>query len=949
MASVEEIMARAEQLRAANPIVAETAGSQAASSVDRIMEQAEQLAAGRLSATDVIFERAAREEQPIISGASALEKALDVINTPQQFLFGYFDQRPGEGFLEAGIRGTRENIRFKDVLERKGIESGANTLIGLSGDILLDPAILLAGPAFKAVGKGISFGVGGVARVSEAIAPVASRRLFESVIKPGARLFSKKAFAAEAERDLINLIDLEVGRFQLTRRAIMVEEGQARELAVTLAAKTGMSVDELLPIVSRQIEAKTGAQLAFPFGSLNESAKIVKTGQLPLFADDAVAGEFDALRDALRSGDQLDLPALPDEAQRGIAGLITSLKQRLENILMREGQLGMRANRLDDSTVDYLTHLVTPEARNLLVKLPGFVGHGRRYNPRHASQLARTLTEDYAPIKKAIEQGGTADISTLNRLWRSGELFPQLGPQNFDLLSTDPFLLTAVRRIRGEKALTDAIILQKAALNPAMARPAAEAPEYYRILRLPDDPRFAGLHGLLNRFRFDPEVAGHLEQTFARTALPEGVDTFVKIWDTVQGMWKGITLAPFPAYHTRNVVGNMWNNYLAGMGPETGHFYIKALRLQRQTLGEGLTLGGRFYSTKQLTTLLEDYAVPGRGFFIGELEPAIIKGLGGAPLTAEDIPGLGRIVKIGTRAGGKLEDNSRIAHFLWQLDKGAKPMDAALSVKKYLFDYVQGLTDFEKGIMRRVFPFYSWTRFNVPLQMQAIVSNPRPFVRLSELVQTARTHGVAGQPDFQTQAAQLRNEDKELVPRFVKEGVGIPVRMTPEGDPEYFLLGGWLPAADLQALTASGFFDRVKDLLSPLIKQPIEQLTNYDMFIDQKIEEFPGETKKFLGVPVRRRIASALGNIRLLAEADRTIRAFDADEEADRDVATRVGTLTRLLFGLKGFRVSLGREARRRVFERQEEVRRLRGAVRRGDEANAQILRELLTGEEDEE
>jgi hypothetical protein len=589
--------------------------------------------------------------------------------------------------------------------------------------------------------------------------------------------------------------------------------------------------------------------------------------------------------------------------------------------------------------------LTTPEAKQAIAKLPNFRAFGRRFSGRHAFQLQRLLNESHPAIARVIAEGGKADIKTLNQLWREGKLFPQLGPRGSNLFVDDPFAVAAVRRIRGEKAIADVQIITKAAANPKMAIPRGSAPSHFRELRLPDDPRLEGLKNFTDRVRFDPLVADHLEQVLEKTLLPEGLDVFLKTFDTVQGIWKGLTLAPFPAYHLRNAGGNMWNNYLSGMGPNSVRFYKDALAFQRGRLSS-VTFGGKAYTSEDLTRLVTDYGITKRGFFAGEVTRKSIKQLQQVSFTAEDIPGLGKLVRGGFKVGTEVEDNARIAHFFFQLEKGKEPLDAALSVKKYLFDYVSGLTDFEQSVMRRIMPFYSWSRFNIPLAAQAVVENPRPYVRLSEIVNTVRQKGIpfgAGE-GFEERTAKLRAEDRELLPDFIREAVGIPFRLSSDGDPEYFLLGGWLPAADLEVIgRPGGIADRLKDLLSPFIKEPLEQAFNFDTFLNRKIEDFPGQKARFLTVPIRRRLVKTMRNIRLLGDADRLIRAVEREPEGfTPEQVSKIGTITRFIFGLKSFEVSPERGARRRLFQRRDLIRQLRSAARRGDEANVRTLREII-------
>ncbi len=133
---------------------------QAPSRTENILREVSELAKvdrGQLILNEV-SEISARRSQPIISGTSFLEKALDVLNTPQQVMFGMVTREHGESLGQAAVRGMRENTRFQDVLER---EFQANPgeietkIIGFAGDVFLDPMLLFGGPLIKGAAKGL--------------------------------------------------------------------------------------------------------------------------------------------------------------------------------------------------------------------------------------------------------------------------------------------------------------------------------------------------------------------------------------------------------------------------------------------------------------------------------------------------------------------------------------------------------------------------------------------------------------------------------------------------------------------------------------------------------------------------------------------------------------------------------------------------------------------------
>lgn len=949
----------------------------------------------------------ARQNQPVISGGSFLEKALDVINTPQQMIFGLMTRPENESPWDAMIRGAKENTRFLDYMEREaGADpaSFANRSIGLAGDLLLDPLLLVAGPLFRGVAKGLKLAGGIGVSAAKTIAPNLSERLFESAVKPLAHLFSKTALRTAVEKDLIGMIDIEIGKAQAKAQHIFIEEGQARKVASDIAQKLGLPEETVLGEVARRVEIKTGSQLAFPFAKIGDSKKLLESPQLDFFTKGELSKEYAVIEERLRAT-QVDLQgplSLPNAEEREIALQATNMKQRLENALLKERSFGIKINRLEDSTVDYLTHLTTPEAKKILVDLPQFRSFGRVFNPRMAFQLARQLDETTPAIARVIEQGGTADIATLNRLWQEGKLFPQLGPQTSKLFTDDPFVAAAVRRIRGEKAIADAQVLIKTAGDRRFALPKGEAPAHYRPLNLPSDARFDRLRSYTGKFRYAPEIATHLESTIETTLLPEGLDKFLKTFDTVQNVWKGLTLSPFPAYHLRNMVGNFWNNYLAGL--DNPKWYSMATRLQlvprelkkigriiphAEEIGKltppstplldaaevitrvirseaGLPvfkLGATEYKSEALLQMLEDFGITRGTFVRGEVMRKTMPGMAGRIyFTAQDIPGLGKVVEKGLGAGQWIESNARVAHFLYQLDKGKSPIEAAMSVKKYLFDYERGLTKFEQSVMRRVTPFYAWTRFNVPLQIESLVSNPRPYVRLSELVSTLRTRGEEAVPmpprgfgpeapssEFAKKVAEYRGADQRYLAAWIKDSVGIPYRLGPTGEPEYFLLAGWLPAGDVNSITPTGAYNRLRDLLSPFLRTPIEQLTNTDLFRAEQLEKFPGETGRFLGLEVRKRNIQMLKNLRLLSEADRVIKLWQNTNELTEPESSTLGAITRSIFGLKSYEAKPHFEAIRIRRERIEHLKQLKSSVRRELYGAAEILRGEISGEEAEE
>ena len=65
---------------------------------------------------------------------------------------------------------------------------------------------------------------------------------------------------------------------------------------------------------------------------------------------------------------------------------------------------------------------------------------------------------------------------------------------------------------------------------------------------------------------------------------------------------------------------------------------------------------------------------------------------------------------------------------LWigRLKKGDDFEEATRKVDQFLFDY-SDLTDFEQNIMKRVIPFYTFMRKNIPMELEAMLNTPSIF------------------------------------------------------------------------------------------------------------------------------------------------------------------------------------------------------------------------------
>lgn len=601
---------------------------------------------------------------------------------------------------------------------------------------------------------------------------------------------------------------------------------------------------------------------------------------------------------------------------RVIAEEATKLRKVFDDQLLREKALGLGTIGLDSIAVEYIPHIITDSFKKILrskgdlkrLSLPG----------THGFQLARKWRD--------------LTIDEINSLGRQGKLPGYADIKIDQVFKTDPSLVHAVRGLAGEKAIVDAELLVDSAVqlgkrvgDEGVAAALKSDPSSLVKLNVSrtKDPRNAQLAEFLDDYLFDPEVAQHLNayaDAVIGPRLPKStLDQFLGIFDNLQAEWKLSTLFIFPAYHSRNLVGNIWNNTLAGVEAAA---YKDALKYQATSLDNisaRFKLGGREYTKQELDNILLEHGVVNQ--FRAFIDPQATAG----KRVIERIPVVRLPVKAGLATAEFLENNARIAHFMDKLNKGLTPMDAAISTKRYLFDYTD-LSLFEQKFMRRVFPFYAWTRKNIPLQIRGLVDSPNQYASLGDITNAMERANPISTP---------KPEEDRLVYDWIKENSGVRARVNTDGDPEYFLLGGWIPAADLNDISGpKSIFRLGLDNLTPALKLPAEMIFNKDLFLGRDIENFPGEKTKFLGFPVSKRyVVQSLKNIRLLVEADRLLATinetgrktvFDVPVETSRRGDTPESFIIRTLFGVKLYPVNLAQAERFKFFEAQRLIREKR-------------------------
>lgn len=487
-----------------------------------------------------------------------------------------------------------------------------------------------------------------------------------------------------------------------------------------------------------------------------------------------------------------------------------------------------RENGIDiQEMAGYMTHILSQEARKAKEIAKG-KATGGTFGPLQGNKNV---------VKQRKYEGSAEDIN---------ELMDKF------LFETNAFFSTAI----GQKRLIDYIAAEsakrKVLSNPNFAikyREGMNVPEGARLIS-PDQFKFFKVdtpegNQFLSLKKGDQyivtEPVFQLLQRYDRAINDEGIRGVLKAVDTVTGTFKRLALFS-PGYHIRNVLGAMWNNYIGGMeATDLAKFTSEASNdVTNAVFKEFETELYREYRKQGLasTSLNKiDMALPTKEpeDIIRETVEDLSKTTGqriNERINPLKLSSWKKAFETSREAGDFFDQINRFALYKWAREKkGMSPEQATELVKAIQFDY-SNLTNFEREVMTRVFPFYRWSRNNIPLQLQKFISDPRKFMKLYYANQEAK------------EEAKI---DEKKQPSYMRNTFNLPFGNKRDGS----TFTANLPAEDLSKVAGAGAFGKMLvDSINPALKLPIELVSNRNLFTNREISEFEGQTNRF-GLPMK--------------------------------------------------------------------------------------------------
>jgi hypothetical protein len=466
---------------------------------------------------------------------------------------------------------------------------------------------------------------------------------------------------------------------------------------------------------------------------------------------------------------------------------------------------------------------VPAEIVNKLVKDKGARGEGA------AAHIASNYSQYLNPQYEGGVDKHAADLAD----WVSGhkqkELFDRLTPDDFAKYQTGAQVvdrsLEAIHNVVKQN-LGDAGVSLASAYRKAWANP-EKATEYLS--------KITGMSvEELGKKKLPKDVADAIVGVLDTYQKPQWMERLGQTIDKANAIFKQNVTLPFPSFWTRNLTSGQFVNMSTGLmkGPkdlaEYGDAFQKAMRAYRS--GDSKLLSELFVEgvidQRMLSEGVESLG-GGLGWELGSTPNPLDVGeswkfakqqVGEAPsgYGAVDTAraAYGSVLRTGEKVSGVVEFANRAPLYLYLKSKGWSPAQAAAKVRQLQVDYGD-LAPFERDVMKRLVPFYSWQRKIAPVIAGTLLERPG-----GAMAQTIRGTREASDADATT-------------PPYIASTLAVPNPFkTPEPGGDSFLTGFGLPFEQV-AQYAEGPRAAGRELLSqmtPYVKAPLEFATGQSFF-----------------------------------------------------------------------------------------------------------------------
>jgi hypothetical protein len=321
---------------------------------------------------------------------------------------------------------------------------------------------------------------------------------------------------------------------------------------------------------------------------------------------------------------------------------------------------------------------------------------------------------------------------------------------------------------------------------------------------------------------------------------------FLDYIDAANNWFKKLKLMS-PGFHMRNFVGNFFNMIVGGVDPTKTLTYqsdvFKIMTnggdLIEKTVRAGVNLATDDASLLKVLTsdelrlykILKSYSfanLPKAGRMLWDLPEDVTKLLNANADDVKKLNILDKAFRYNAKANEWVDTYFRLQTFMYASENPealarlglVNPEDL---VRRIHFD-PNDLSVMEKTVLKRIIPFYTFTKKNLAFQLRNVTDNPRIYKQVATLFD-----GVWKARDIDP---YTELED------FKREQFWLPVFKQDNG--KYYALKLNVPIGDLSEFLNNPL-QRAMSMFTPMLRAPFEMATNTQIFSGRPIQEFPGQ------------------------------------------------------------------------------------------------------------
>lgn len=325
--------------------------------------------------------------------------------------------------------------------------------------------------------------------------------------------------------------------------------------------------------------------------------------------------------------------------------------------------------------------------------------------------------------------------------------------------------------------------------------------------------------------------------------IKQEAPAILRMYDSVLNMFKrGKTLTP--QFQFNNLAGNTFNMYAGGMNiDDIFKRYTEAAEIIKKQddlllkSAQGLSLNklekrqlkflenffNAGFGDSKIAFDLMDMPESLRPYFLNEKQFKNVK-----DFIVDGLPYLNNKMNM------QMDNMARLAAFIEasenpKLLKSLNVNNAGEAVRKMLFDPSES-TEFERSVMKRIVPFYTFTKKNLMYQISNLGQNGSRYVKFMNAYKSVMNSAT--------------NNNYDNVADFIKENLYLPYPSKGKKG-EYKMLRVNLPFGTLLSLTSNPLKESV-GMIAPGIRAPFEYANNISTFTGRPIEKYSGEKSKDL-------------------------------------------------------------------------------------------------------